>query len=78
MSTLWSGIAVILSWIVWPPLFYAGYWLINILFATGRRCSIEGCDPPPGGLGLLWLAGMLGPPVYLTLRWLRRHRGMQP
>jgi hypothetical protein len=72
------GIAVLLSWVVWPPVFLAGYWLINVFLASGRRCSIEGCDPPDGWLGLAWLTLMLGPPLYLTWRWLRRRRATPP
>jgi len=52
--------------------------LVNVLLGSGRRCSIEGCDPPDGWLELAWLALMFGPPLYLTLRWLRRRRAAQP
>jgi len=50
----------------------AFYWLANIFLMTGRRCSIEGCDAPDGLAGLLWLAAMFGPPLYLTVRWARK------
>ena len=41
---LWRGLAVIASWILWPILFFSGYWLVNVLLGTGRRCSIEGSN----------------------------------
>ena len=65
------GLMVLVSWVVWPPLFYALYWIANVMLATGRRCSIEGCDGPDGFAGLLWIAAMVGPPLFLTYRWWR-------
>jgi hypothetical protein len=59
------------SWVGWPVLFFGAYWFLNIMLETGRRCSIEGCDPPDGVAGLLWLGGMFGPPIWLTFRWIR-------
>lgn len=73
----WRGLNVLASWILWPPLFVVGYWLANIFLATGRRCSIEGCDPPDGVLGFLWLAAAIGPPLFLTYQWLRRRLGQR-
>jgi len=70
----WRGAAVIATWIIWPPLFFGLYWLASVMLATGRRCSIEGCDAPEGLLGFLWIAAMLGPPIYLRVRWVRRRR----
>jgi hypothetical protein len=67
---------VVASWILWPPVFYTAYWLANTFLVTGRRCSIEGCNGPDGWLGLLWLAGLFAPPLYVTWRWYRdRRRG---
>jgi hypothetical protein len=71
------GFGVLASWILWPPFFFGLYWLVSVMLATGRRCSIEGCDAPDGFLGLLWLAAMFGPPIVLTYRWIqwrRQHR----
>ena len=68
------GLVVLASWIVWPPLFFGLYWLVNVMLATGRLCSIEGCNAPDGFLGLLWMAVMVGPPIYLTYRWVRWRR----
>ncbi|HET6795582.1 MAG TPA: hypothetical protein VFH40_00365 [Gemmatimonadales bacterium] len=68
-------IIAILSWVIWPSLFFAGYWLANVILMTGRRCSIEGCDPPENGLLLvLFLIAMFGPPAYLTSRMIRERR----
>ncbi len=70
----WRGIAVLISWFLWPLLFFSSYWVANVMLETGRRCSIEGCDFPEGLWGWLWLAVMLGPPLYLTIRWIRERR----
>jgi hypothetical protein len=71
----WRGLTVITSWIAWPIVFFNGYWLANIFLKTGRRCSIEGCDPPKNDvLALLFLAAMFGPQIYLTIRWFRWRR----
>jgi hypothetical protein len=72
LRALSKGFAVLGSWVVWPVVFFSGYWLANIFLMTGRRCSIEGCDAPDGLAGLLWLAAMFGPPLYLTVRWARK------
>ena len=72
---LLRGVAVIASWVIWPPLFFGLYWIASVMLATGRRCSIEGCDAPDGVWGLIWLLAMVGPPVYLTVRWIRWRRG---
>lgn len=69
-----SGVVALASWIVWPFLFFNGYWLLSVMLGTGRRCSIEGCDAPDGVGGVLWLVGMFGPPLYLTVRWMRGGR----
>jgi hypothetical protein len=65
---------VLVTWVAWPPVFYMLYWLANVLLATGRRCSIEGCDPPDGAGGVLWLAAIAAVPAYVTYRWLRWRR----
>jgi hypothetical protein len=67
-------VTILASWFIWPIVFFSLYWFVSILLATGRRCSIEGCDAPDGLWGVAWLAAMWGPPLYLTYRWVRARR----
>ena len=70
----WRGALTLASWVVWPVVFFNVYFFINVMLATGRRCSIEGCDFPEGVLGWFWLAVMWGPPFYFTVRWVQWRR----
>jgi hypothetical protein len=70
-------LAAAASWVIWPILYYVGYWIIGLGLALGRRCGLEGCDPPDGFLGALWWLGMLAVPALLTYRWIRWRRSRQ-
>jgi hypothetical protein len=74
MKIPWRGAAVVAAWILWPPAFVVAYVLLSFVLATGRGCSIEGCDPPGGWLGVLWFAAIVGPPIVLTIQWVRWRR----
>src|SRR5262245_968793 len=74
VKTPWRGFVAIASWLLWPIVYFSAYWLLSVALATGRRCSIEGCDPPDGLAGALWFLGMLAVPVWLTYRWLKWRR----
>lgn len=66
------GILAVVSWAAWPVLYFNCYWFISVILATGRRCSIEGCDPPRGLAGAVWWFGLLAVPAVLTYRWFRQ------
>jgi hypothetical protein len=67
----WRLVIVGVSWVVWPYAAQFIYWFGNVLLATGRRCSIEGCTFPTGSL---WFAYLWFLPVVLTYQLLLRRQ----
>jgi len=74
----WRGVFVILTWIVWLPLYPAAEMVLRMTFSTSRRCSIEGCSPPEGWGAFLSYALWFGVPLLVTILWIRWRRRLQP
>ena len=68
------GLLVILTWIVWLPLYPTAEMLLRLMFGTSRRCSIEGCSSLEGWAGLVSDALWFGPPLLVTVLWIRERR----
>src|SRR5713226_9688459 len=77
-STLpWRGLLVAASWIVWPQLYFVGYFLFNLVFSTRHGDPSVLADPPEGLLGVLFFLGFPAVPAFVTYRcvkWRARSR----
>ena len=66
--TYWRGFSVAASWLLWPLIFVFG----SILVSGGpSQCDTDGCGlAAPWWYDAIFLAGVVGPPVALTLWWI--------
>jgi hypothetical protein len=72
----WRGFLVVACWVLWPPAFIVGEFVVRLSRSTSRGCSIEGCTFPLSPIDML----IAVPPIIATAlwwRWRRRHRDEQ-
>ena len=70
----WRGLLVILTWLVWPPLYLTVETVGRMMASTSRACSIEGCSGPGGWGAVLELVLTVGVPLWVTIVWVRWRR----